>query len=627
MAASGKRKTLFTSFFIYVAISCALVVSTFSGCLTRVDLYSRINSGDLSLRIGSELLPDGSGKYDFGSVELFNTFPRTFTVENNSAVTLSITSILFGTGDSSEFIIDVSPMHSNIAPGGNTAFTVVFKPTSVGFKEATIVLLSNSSENGTYTFTVTGYGMTTFSEPDIAVKQGSNDILHSTGEYDFGNVGEGLSSPAVMYTIRNTGNADLSISDLAFHSGDKDQFIIIAPSVPAILTPSESTTFTVIFSPASAGYKTAEVRIFNDDPDENPYTFTVSGYGEAAPVPDIVVFHGANELSEGTGTYDFGHVLSSSSSTPASFSIENMGKGELTIGNVALISGDTEQFSIDFLPSSPVASGKTTAFEITFSPISSGFFSAVVAVKNNDPDEDPFNFTVKGYGDSVAVPDISIPDVESTGSYDLGKKKFGEISEKEFTLKNVGTGNLFISSVDLTGGQTTQFRLDIMTMFSNVAPGDDTKFLVEFVPTVSGKVSAEISIDTNDPDEDPFVFTVTGTGESYPIPDISLYRGSSYLADGSTYDFGTVFFSEFKTFTIMNTGNDALHINNIFLMGGHPDFYLDTTSTSFFIPAGGSTTFGIFFDPDGLGDKWRNLVINSNDPNESPYNLRLEGNY
>jgi hypothetical protein len=627
MSASGKRKKIIASVFPFVFCFCVLVLSTLSGCLTRVDLYSRLNSSDLSLRMGSQLLPDGSGSCDFGSVELFNTSPRIFTIENNSLVNISITSISLSTGDSSEFLIDATPTLSNIAPGTSTIFTVFFKPTSVGYKKASIRLLTTGSDSGTYTFNVTGYGMTAISEPDITVNQGKTFLPNSTGEYDFGNIDEGLSSPVVTFTARNSGNADLSISDVAFNSGDTDQFSIIAPSIPTILSPSTSTTFTVTFSPTSAGDKTAEVRIFNDDPDENPYTFTVRGYGEPVPCPEIVIMQGVNELSSGTGSFDFGHVLSSGSSAPAPFSIENTGTGELTIGNITLISGDTDQFILEPLPSSPVVPGGATTFEITFSPLSPGFFSAVVAVENNDPDENPFNFTVNGYGDSVACPDISLPDVEKTGSYDLGKKKFGETSVKEFTIKNVGTGNLFITSVSLTDGQTTQFRLNIMTMSSNVAPGDDTKFSVEFVPTETGGISAELSIDTNDPDEDPFVFTVTGTGESHPIPDIALYRGSTYYADGSRFDFGTVFFSESKTFTIENTGDDELLINNILLVEGDPDFYLDTTSTSFFIPQGGSTSFNILFDPAGLGDKWRNLVINSNDPNESPYNLRLEGNY
>jgi hypothetical protein len=595
--------------------------------MTRVDLYGTLNTCDLDVKIGEQYLPNGSGICDFGSVELYNTYTKTFIIANSGFKTLTVTCISFASGDTSQFIIDASSTSSSVPPGGNTTFDVIFKPTSIGYKTAVIRLSSNSSESSTYTFTVTGYGESNISEPDITVKQGTADLPDGSGIYDFGSIEEGASSAPVTITVSNNGNADLSISVVTFNSGDSDQFSIIASELPTILFPGTSTTFTVTFFPTSAGYKSAEVRIFNDDPDENPYTFTVSGYSEPAPIPEIVIMQGENELSQVSGSFDFGHVLSSSSSAPALFSIENTGTAELTIEDITLISGDTDRFILDPLPSSPVAPGGTTTFEITFTPFSSGFFSAVVEVETNDPDENPFNFTVTGYGDSSAYPDISLPDVDTSNIYDLGTKKFGETFVKKFTIKNVGTGNLFISSISLTGGQTTQFRLDVMTMSSNIAPGDDTKFSVEFVPTETGDISADVEIDTNDPDEDPFVFTVTGTGEPHPIPDIALYRGSTYYADGSTFDFGTVFFSESKTFTIKNTGDEELIINNILLMEGNTDFYLDTTSTSFFIPQGSSTSFTVFFDPVGLGDKWRNLIINSNDPNESPYNLRLEGNY
>ena len=40
-----------------------------------------------------------------------------------------------------------------------------------------------------------------------------------------------------------------------------------------------NTTFTITFTPTSAGVKTATVTIANDDADENPYTFTLTGVG------------------------------------------------------------------------------------------------------------------------------------------------------------------------------------------------------------------------------------------------------------------------------------------------------------------------------------------------------------
>ena len=49
----------------------------------------------------------------------------------------------------------------------------------------------------------------------------------------------------------------------------------------------DSTTFSITFTPSQSGERTAVVSISSNDPDENPYTFTVGGY--AYNVMDLVV--------------------------------------------------------------------------------------------------------------------------------------------------------------------------------------------------------------------------------------------------------------------------------------------------------------------------------------------------
>ena len=90
-------------------------------------------------------------------------------------------------------------------------------------------------------------------------------------------------------------------------------------------------------------------------------------------------------------------------------------------------------------------------------------------------------------------------------------------------------------------------------------------------------------------------------------------------------DFGQVSGSITRTFTIENVGTEDLEITNILLMDGDPDYTLDLVTTAFIISPSGSTTFDVTFNPQGGGIRWKNLVINNNDPDETPYNIRLEG--
>ena len=45
------------------------------------------------------------------------------------------------------------------------------------------------------------------------------------------------------------------------------------------LEPGQSTTFTVAFTPTTAGQKKAEVEIYSDDPDEGVFNYRIIGTG------------------------------------------------------------------------------------------------------------------------------------------------------------------------------------------------------------------------------------------------------------------------------------------------------------------------------------------------------------
>jgi hypothetical protein len=104
-----------------------------------------------------------------------------------------------------------------------------------------------------------------------------------------------------------------------------------------------------------------------------------------------------------------------------------------------------------------------------------------------------------------------------------------------------------------------------------------------------------------------------------------VLRGSTEYPDGSVYNFGEQSGSVTRTFTIENVGTDTLDIMNILLMDGDPDYSLDISSTVFTLTPSTSTTFDVTFTPQGGGTRWTNLIIYNSDPDETPYNVRLEG--
>ncbi|HRJ79177.1 MAG TPA: hypothetical protein PLF37_11775, partial [Planctomycetota bacterium] len=124
--------------------------------------------------------------------------------------------------------------------------------------------------------------------PEMDVQRPASTSIASGGT---DNVGGVLTTGAnFVYTIANTGGAVLNLT------GTAPNYVVVTPgtgtpTVSVTVQPantvaaSGSVTFTINVVPAAGAFDFA-VSIANDDPNENPYTFTVSGTGvtNAPPV-------------------------------------------------------------------------------------------------------------------------------------------------------------------------------------------------------------------------------------------------------------------------------------------------------------------------------------------------------
>ncbi|TDE45909.1 choice-of-anchor D domain-containing protein [Flavobacterium rhamnosiphilum] len=119
------------------------------------------------------------------------------------------------------------------------------------------------------------------------------------------------------------------------------------------------------------------------------------------------------------------------------------------------------------------------------------------------------------------------------------------------------------------------------------------------------------------------------------LPEINILGNAISIIDGDTTpsvtdwtDFGSMETSTgiiTKTYTIQNTGTSPLSIGAITISGTNAGDFTLTTSPSASIPAGGSTTFSVSFDPNTLGLKTAAISIVNDDTNENPYNFSIQG--
>jgi hypothetical protein len=85
-----------------------------------------------------------------------------------------------------------------------------------------------------------------------------------------------------VFTIQNTGAADLTLSDPVISGANAADFSVIADPTSPVAATSGSTTFKVHFDPSAIGVRSATISIANDDSDENPYNFNIQGMGTTA---------------------------------------------------------------------------------------------------------------------------------------------------------------------------------------------------------------------------------------------------------------------------------------------------------------------------------------------------------
>jgi hypothetical protein len=116
---------------------------------------------------------------------------------------------------------------------------------------------------------------------------------------------------------------------------------------------------------------------------------------------------------------------------------------------------------------------------------------------------------------------------------------------------------------------------------------------------------------------------IKGNNEVIPNGDTTPRTADYTDFGGQFFDAGNVV----RTFTIENAGSADLGLvgEPYATISGDPDFTVTAQPNNFFIPAGGSLTFQVRFDPATLGDKTATISITSNDVINKIYTFTIKG--
>jgi hypothetical protein len=202
---------------------------------------------------------------------------------------------------------------------------------------------------------------------------------------------------------------------------------------------------------------------------------------------------------------------------------------------------------------------------------------------------------------------------------------------KTFTIQNTGGTTLTIGAISFSGTDAADFTVTTNPSAS-LSGGGSTTFVVTFNPSALGLRTATISIGNDDTDENPYDYSIQGTGTEQ---EINILGNATSIADGDTTpglndwsDFGSLDASLgtiIKTFTIQNTGSSTLTIGTISLSGTNASEFAITTTPTPTVAAYSSTTFAITFNPSIIGTKTATITIINNDTDENPYDFAIQG--
>ncbi|MEO1031012.1 MAG: choice-of-anchor D domain-containing protein [Bacteroidota bacterium] len=269
------------------------------------------------------------------------------------------------------------------------------------------------------------------------------------------------------------------------------------------------------------------------------------------PTPEINVQGNSTTIVDGDTTpdtvddTDFGNVTTTSGTEVHTFTIQNTGTAALNLtgsSSYISISGtNAADFTLTSNPTTPIATSGSTTFEITFDPSADGLRTATVSIANNDTDENPYTFDIQGNGfNPLAEMDVlgnsnAIADGDTTPSF-LDNTDFGNViasagtNANTFVIENNGGSN----ALNLTGSSpyvsiTGSTDFTVTTIPSNsIAAGSSTSFVITFTPTSLGLITASVSIANSDADENPYNFSIQGTGIVAPPCGPSVIHTASF---------------------------------------------------------------------------------------------------
>jgi LPXTG-site transpeptidase (sortase) family protein len=450
--------------------------------LSEVDIT--ISNGAVSINNGDTL--------NFGTTTLNNPITIPLSINNAGNATVDLTNLSLPAGFS--LTGNYSDM---VAAGSNENIQIRLDALQTGAFSGDLQIGSTDTNQSPYTILLEG----TVTEPhgEIAVFDGATEISDGTSDiFDIGTTTVGTSI-SHTFTVENSSTEDLNLYSLSLPSG-----FSLQGTYDYIVASGATTNITVRLDAILVGSYSGDFSLANDDADENPFNFTISG--EVLDTSgEIVVLDGLTGITDGESTpIDFGDTIIGTQ-VSRTFTIQNHGVNNLDLYALTLPNG----FSLQGTYNHVVAPGTSTDITVQLDAQFVGSYSGEFSLSSDDTDENPFNFAIEGNvlsaDGEIAVFDGATEILDGTGSVDYGSTTQGTPLSRTFTIRNSSTEVLDLYALTLPSGFSLQGSYD-----HTVASGASTTITIQLDGQIVGSYSGDFSLANDDADEDPFNFTISG---------------------------------------------------------------------------------------------------------------------
>jgi len=407
--------------------------------------------------------------------------------------------------------------------------------------------------------------------------------------------GEPVINPLLIDQIVNIVDGE------SFSSFDLDDFVSDLDDPLADLSWSVSGNSNLFIDINSSTHLTT---ITNTDPDwfgSEDVIFAVTdpdGYFDKDTVEYTVV---RQEIFVSNNDILFGDVRVDETSLDSLY-IKNTGTDTLQISELSSL---TAPFSLK--------PGTVTSFEVlpndslfvvfSFTPTTTNSYNKTLQITSNDSENGIISVFFSGRG---VTQEISGDDNLLFGNISLNISKLDSIE-----ISNIG--NYPLQLTGFSGLDGVIFDYTGLTAY-NIAAGSSVFIPINFRPQSTGVFSDTLFITNDDSNENPFPIRVVGVGVD---PILSS-------ADEET-NFGSINIASFKrdTVTIKNIGSDSLIVSSFY--GLIPPYEVVSTIGNLRLDNGEELKFVIDFDPSVTGFFTDTLKIISNDEDNSPFNMAMNG--